>query len=371
MYGYVVRYEGHDVDPATGEVTEVRVTHDPDSRSGEGQGGTVSATIHWVSARHALPAEVRLYDRLFAVPEPDNAPDGTDFTQLLNPDSLEVLPRAWLEPSVAEAGAGTRWQLERLGYFWPDPVDSSAERLVLNRVVGLRDSWGKAEGRAQAEPGPIAKGEGRVREPVSPKGSSDTATLDRRRATRDAARAAEPALAARMARFQKELGLTAEEADLLTADVALADFFEAAARAHGGDAGAVATWVINEVPRETRGRALSELPFGPAELARLVALVDRSVVSRLAAKEVLAELAERGGDPEEIVERRGLKQVGDRGALAAHVDAVLASLPAKVEEYRAGKKGLLGFFQGQVVRASGGSADPKVVKEMLEERLGR
>ncbi|MSR36982.1 MAG: glutamine--tRNA ligase/YqeY domain fusion protein [Gemmatimonadetes bacterium] len=365
-FGYVVRYEGHDVDPATGAVTEVRVTHDPDSRSGES--GRGSGTIHWLSAAHALPAEVRLYDRLFTVPDPDQIAEGTDFTTLLNPASLEVLADARVEPSVADAPAGTRWQLERLGYFWPDPEDSRPGKLVLNRIVGLRDSWtrGQAQGRLAA---PSSGDAARVAKERAGRAPSGPSGPDRGRSARDAARSADQTLAARMARYQKELGVSAEEADLLTADRGLADFFEGTLAAHA-DAHSVAAWVINELAREARGRSLADLPFGPCELGRLVAMVEAGAVSRLAAKEVLAELAERGGDPEAIVDARGLRQVGDRSALGAHVDAVLAGWPAKVEEYRGGKKGLLGFFVGQVVRASGGGADPKVVKEILEGRLG-
>jgi glutaminyl-tRNA synthetase len=363
-FGYVVRYQAHDVNPATGEITEVRVTHDPDSRGGEAHGRAVSGTIHWVSAPQSLPAEVRLYERLFRVAEPDQAPEGTDFTALLNPDSLEVLRDARVEPSLADAPAGTRWQLERLGYFWPDPVDARPGRLVLNRIVGLRDSWAKEVQAEAADARPAAT---RAAPATAPR--TTDATTDRGRAARDAARKADPELARRVVSYERDLGLAAEDADQLTGDRAPADFFEAAVAAPA-EAKSVAAWVINELPREARGRALADLPFTPRDLGRLVALVDRGVVSRLAAKGVLAEMAERGGDPEAIVERQGLRQVGDRGVLSGHVETVLAEWPGKVEEYRGGKKGLLGFFVGQVVRASGGGADPKVVKEMLEERLG-
>ena len=172
-----------------------------------------------------------------------------------------------------------------------------------------------------------------------------------------------------MERYRKELGLGEDEADLLTGDRTVAQFFEDALAAHKG-AKSLAAWVINELPREARGRPLAELPFGPAALGKLVALVDGQAVSRVAAKEVLAELAKKGGDPEAIVDRLGLRQVADRGALLALAEKVLAEWPAKVEEYRSGKTGLLGFFLGQVVKASGGSADPKVAKAILEERLG-
>ena len=172
-----------------------------------------------------------------------------------------------------------------------------------------------------------------------------------------------------MVRYRAQLALGEEEADLLTGDRAVSDFFDAAVSAHP-EAGSVAAWVINELPREARGRPLAELPFGPVELGRLVALVDRGNLSRIAAKEVLSELAEKGGDPEAIVDRRELRQVGDRDALHPHVARVLEAWPDKVEEYRAGKKGLVGFFVGEVMRASGGAADPRVVRGLLEERLG-
>ena len=356
-YGYVVRYEGHDVDPATGAVTVVRVTHDPASRGGDAKGRRVAGTIHWVSAAHALPAELRLYDRLFNVPDPSDVPEGTDFTVHLNDDSLVVIDDARVEPSLAEAPAGTRWQFERTGYFWPDPVDSSPERLVLNRVVTLRDSWTKTE----TPPG-VAAEPGRA-EPVAVRQGPD-----RGRGARDAARAGDPDLASRMTSYRDALGLSEDEADLLAGDREVSAFFEGALEIHE-QAKSVAAWVINELPREARGRSLTELPFGPAELGRLVALVDEGAVSRVAAKEVLGELAEQGGDPEVILDWMGLRQVADRGAVLEHVEKVLSDWPAKVDEYREGKRGLLGFFIGQVVRESGGGADPKVAKSILEERL--
>ncbi|HCR03859.1 MAG TPA: glutamine--tRNA ligase [Gemmatimonadetes bacterium] len=357
-YGYVVRYDSHDVDPATGEVTVVRVTHDPASRGGDAKGRPVAGTIHWVSSGHALPAELRLYDRLFNVPDPSDVPEGTDFTVHLNDESLVVIGDARVEPSLADAPSGTRWQFERTGYFWPDPVDSSPERLVLNRVVTLRDRWTRKEGTPRAEKGASLA----ALTPVGP-------GPDRGRGERDAARAHDPDLASRMASYREALGLGEGEADLLTGDRATSAFFEGALEVHQ-QAKSVAAWVINELPREVRGRPLTELPFGPDELGRLVGLVDEGAVSRVAAKKVLAELADRGGDPEVILDRMGLRQVADRGAVFVHVEKVLSNWPAKVEEYQAGKRGLLGFFVGQVVRESGGGADPKVAKAILEERLG-
>jgi glutaminyl-tRNA synthetase len=143
-YGYLVTCTGV-VKDASGEVVEVHATYDPATRGGDAPDGRrVQGTIHWVSARHALNCELRLYDRLFAVPDPDALPEGRDFISALNPQSLVTL-RGKVEPSVATDPPGTRYQFERVGYFMSDPVDSREGALVFNRTVGLRDSWAKVK----------------------------------------------------------------------------------------------------------------------------------------------------------------------------------------------------------------------------------
>jgi glutaminyl-tRNA synthetase len=142
-YGYFIKCVNAIKDPKTGRVVELRCTHDPGTRSGFAPDGRkVDATIHWVSADHSLPAEVRLYDRLFKVPNPMEG--GDDFLKHLNPRSLEVLKNCRVEPSLAKAEPGTRYQFERTGYFCADPVDSAPGNLVFNRTATLRDSWAKA-----------------------------------------------------------------------------------------------------------------------------------------------------------------------------------------------------------------------------------
>jgi glutaminyl-tRNA synthetase len=131
------------VKDAGGEITELRCTYDPATRGGDAPDGRrVKATMHWVSAAHAVPVEVRLYDRLFSVEDPEGAPDGKTFLDYLNPASLEVLSGAKAEPSLAGVAAGTRVQFERLGYFCVD-IDSRPGALVFNRTVSLRDAWAK------------------------------------------------------------------------------------------------------------------------------------------------------------------------------------------------------------------------------------
>jgi len=144
-YAYFVTCTGVVKDPGTGEVVELRCTYDPATRGGDTPDGRkVKATIHWVSVEHALPAEVRLYDHLFIKPDPSDAPEGQDFTANLNPNSLEVLDGCRVEPSLAGAAPGSRFQFERLGYFCVDR-DSAPGRLVFNRTATLRDAWAKIQ----------------------------------------------------------------------------------------------------------------------------------------------------------------------------------------------------------------------------------
>ncbi len=147
-YAYLITCVGVVKDERTGEVVELHCTYDPETRSGlSAEGRKVKATLHWVSAAHALPAEVRLYDSLFTTPNPGEA---EDFTAVLNPHSLETLRSCQVEPSLASAAPGSRYQFERQGYFCVD-AEASAGRLVFNRTVSLKDEWAKIEKGQQQE----------------------------------------------------------------------------------------------------------------------------------------------------------------------------------------------------------------------------
>ena len=149
-YAYIIKCVGVVKDERTGEVIELRCTYDPETRTGGPQAGRkVKGTIHWVSAAHALDAELRLYEHLFVKADAGEVPEGQDYTVNLNPHSLERLTGCKVEPGLAGARTGSRYQFERQGYFCVDP-DSAAGRLVFNRTVALRDSWAKIE-KAQQE----------------------------------------------------------------------------------------------------------------------------------------------------------------------------------------------------------------------------
>jgi glutaminyl-tRNA synthetase len=146
-YAYFVKCVSVVKDPSSGEVTELRCTYDPATRGGDSPDGRkVKATLHWVSAEHALGAEVRLYDHLFAKPDPEEVREGQDFFANLNPNSLERVADCRVEPSLRGAAPGSRFQFERLGYFCVDR-ESTAERPIFNRTVTLRDTWAKIEKR--------------------------------------------------------------------------------------------------------------------------------------------------------------------------------------------------------------------------------
>jgi glutaminyl-tRNA synthetase len=149
-YAYFVKCTSV-VKDQSGKITEVRCTYDPATKGGDSPDGRkVKATLHWVSAQHAIDAEVRLFDRLFAVPEPERAPKDApktwDYKQNLNPSSLEIIRGAKLEPSLAGVKPKERYQFERLGYFNVDK-DSKPSALVFNRTVTLKDTWAKEQAK--------------------------------------------------------------------------------------------------------------------------------------------------------------------------------------------------------------------------------
>ena len=145
-YGYFITCQ-EVVKDSSGRIVALRCTYDPATRGGDSPDGRkVQGTIHWVEASRALDCELRLYDRLFMVPEPDAV---DDYMSVLNPDSLVVVKGAKIEPSVSEAPPGTRYQFERTGFFISDTVDSKPGALVFNRTVGLRDSWAKSQAKGR------------------------------------------------------------------------------------------------------------------------------------------------------------------------------------------------------------------------------
>ena len=190
----------------------------------------------------------------------------------------------------------------------------------------------------------------------------------------DKVRAALPELPdAKRTRFQETYALPRYDAEVLTSERPLADYFESAAKAAWGEnAKAVSNWVMGEVLRLLNERKIpiAECPVPPGRLAKLVRLIADGTISGKIAKTVFDEMAESGAEPEAIVEAKGLRQIADAGAIGQVVEEVLAANPEEAEAYRGGKKKLLGFLVGQVMKATGGKASPGAVQEALKEKLG-
>lgn len=359
---YFVRCDKVVHDPATGEVVELLCSYDPDSLGKTGGGQRKKSTaIQWVSAVYAVPAEVRLYDRLFVAPDPEDVPEGKSFKDYLNPNSATILTGCLLEPALAGTAAGERFQFVRHGYFIADAVDSQPDALVFNRIIELRDTYNKErDSAAQAADEARAA---RAATPTNGQGNVGSISEERLRA-----RAANRSLAQRHDYYIDVLGLTPELADVLTGDVAVADFFDAAVAVYDNPK-AIANWTANEILRELKGRSIAGLPFTGVELAELVKLIDQGAITTAAARNVFATMLTQGGAPRAIVSRLGLDQTLSAAELAAAVDGVLAQLPGKVAEYRAGKTTLLGMFTGQVIKLTGGKANPQEVQEQLRQKL--
>jgi len=176
----------------------------------------------------------------------------------------------------------------------------------------------------------------------------------------------------RRARFMAQYGLPEYDADILTTERALSDYYEAALQAYNGDPKRVSNWVINEVLRllNERGLSADQLKVTPQYLAMIIRLVDKGTVNTSTGKALVVKVEDTGKPPKQIVEEEGLAQVSDTGALRAICEKIIAANPKEVEKYRGGKTSLIGWFVGQVMRETRGKANPKEVQKILRELLG-
>ena len=367
-YACVIRCE-EVVRNEAGEAVELRCAYDPETRGGKAPAGRkVRGVIHWVSARRAIPVEARLYDRLFRAPDPERGEE--DLADALNPDSLIALRNALIEPSVANDPAAQRYQFEREGYFWRDPEDSTPERMVFNRIAPLRDTWAKIEGRTKGAGRETAAGAEAIRKvpgkkpspPASPTLAERIENLSGRERAHFAANV--------------EIGVSSDMAIGLAQKPEAHDYFHEAranyaqAPDDAARANALANWILNELPWEKIAREKGDFSLPPKALSSLVKLVDEDIISARTGKNVLAEMLATGKSPEAIVDEKGWKQMADPEALRVAIDEALAAFPDKAAACRAGKKGLVGFFMGQVMQRTGGAAKPELVRKMLDEQLG-
>ena len=332
----IVRCVGFDEED--GEVVRVRAALAPEAKA--------RGTIHWVDADTGVPATIRVYDRLFAVPDPGEATG--DYMDDLNADSLSV-HEGFVEPAALE---GQRLQLERQGYVFREPTSPDSAP-VFHWIVGLKDTWA-------AKPEAVVS----RREVVDPKANAEAQAAERAR-VREAFLSDHEEV---RERFEALVAGGVGEGDAITvlSDSVLRSLLLGAEAL--APAAAVAKWIANVLVSEAE--SLSDLPFDGEALGRLVALVEDGTLSSKLGKRVLtAMLAGEGADPKAVAEAHGWLQVSDEAALEGVVAQVLAAHPDEVARFRAGEAKLLGFFMGQVMRASQGKANPGVAQQLLRKQL--
>ena len=385
-HGVVVLCEGVDVDP-DGRVARVQARVLPGTLGRNPDGVKVWAAIHWVDADTALPAEFRLFGDLFTVADPDAS---GDFRQHLDPASL-VVQRGFVEPSVAADAATTRYQFERQGYFWCDPGPElgpeateaepggslAPSGLVWNRIVTLKDARRVAAGGgeppdAPARARPSARGPA-ARGPAA-RGPAPAAADGEHAGRADGAGEAPDPLAGlapadrAVAERWIEGGVDPAHAGLIAAEPALAGLLADAVGA-GASLAAAAPWVAQETRGELRRRGQLPPQMTGGALAELLALLADGTLHAGGAREAWAAVAAGEGNPHAIVERRGLARLDDEAALLAAARAAVAAHPAEAAAFREGKQALVGFFVGQVMRATGGRADPRAAQAAVRAAL--
>ncbi len=320
-----------------GNIVEIKAEYYPDSKSGSDTSGIkVRSAIQWVEANKAKEIEVRLYDRLYN----NEAPDGIED---INPNSLKVIKNALIEPSVLPEKIGVRFQFERHGYFFADPIDYSDETPVFNKIVSLKESSSQKRKVSQNKPKLQAK-KVQIDGEVTPMTQEEEVLFEK---------------------YTNELKLNSEVANTLARDKQLSSLYEEALTTHSSPIN-IANLITNEVARELKNKSIDELKFTPKQIATLIKMVDDKTISTKIAKQVFEEMSKNGEEPTQIVESKGLIQISDPAVILPIIEDIIAKNPENVEKYRAGNSKLFGFFVGQVLKATGGKANPKVVNELLK-----
>jgi glutaminyl-tRNA synthetase len=328
---------------ASGNIVEIKAEYNPNSKSGNDTSGIkVKSAIQWVDAKTAKKIEVRLYDRLYK----NEAPEGLED---LNPNSLTIIKDALIEPAVITDKADVRFQFEREGYFYADPIDYTDENPVFNKIVGLKDSWAK---KTKTEDKPVEK------------------VVVKQEVKKEAVIGVEQEMSeSQKALFEKytnNLGLNNEVSNILARDEELSKFYEEAL-AELNSPITIANIVANDVAKELKQS--NQLKFDAKQIAQLVKMIDEEIISNKIAKQVFEEMVKTGENPNKIVEDKGLVQITDVNIILPIIDEVIAKNPDNVAKYKAGNDKLFGFFVGQVLKATDGKANPKVVNDLVIEKL--
>jgi len=338
-HGYIISCK-EVVRDANGNITEIKAEYYPDSKSGfDTSNIKVKSAIQWVSIAHAKTVEIRLYDRLFKNEMPQGIED-------INPDSLRIIKNAFIEPAVIEQKPDDRFQFEREGYFYADPIDYTDEKPVFNKIVGLKDSWGKKKTAQKREARSQVK-KTQIDGKVTPMNEAQQAIFDK---------------------YTSKFGLNNEVSNTLSRDEHLSSFFEESLSLLDSPAN-LANIIANEVAREIKQTGADKLKFGAKEIVEIIKMLDDETISGKIAKQVFEEMAKTGEKPTHIVQSKGLIQISDPNKITPVIDEIIKNNPENVSKYKAGNAKLFGFFVGQVLKNTGGKANPKIVNKLVSEKL--
>ncbi len=341
-HGYIISCK-EVIKDANGNIIEIIAQYYPESKSGTDTSGIkVSSAIQWVSAKEAKTIEVKLYDRLFK----NEAPEGLED---LNPNSLQIIKNALIEPAVITDKIDERFQFERHGYFYADPIDYTDEKPVFNKIVGLKDSWAK---KTKKETAPKIINKPQIQK-VQIIGTVE-AMNDKQQELFD--------------NYTNNLGLNSEVSNILARDEDLSRFYKEALTIINSPV-TLANIIVNEVARELKQMEVSQVKFTPIQVSELVKMIDDEIISSKIAKEVFEEMAKSATNPRQIVEDKGLVQISDPSVISPIIDDIIAKNPDNVTKFKAGNTKLLGFFVGQVLKETGGKANPQVVNELVALKL--
>ncbi len=327
-HGYIITVK-EVVKDKNGEICEIKAEYLPNSKSGNDTSGVkVKSAIQWVDAKSAKRVEVRIYDRLYKCEDPQGLED-------LNENSLHIIKHALIEPSVITSNE-RRFQFEREGYFFKEPNDYTDEKPVFNKIVSLKDSWNKKQTKQtpKKEQKEFFQGE------VTPMNEAQKALYEK----------------------YLSLKLNAEVANTIARDELLTKFFEESLGFYDKP-NTLANLVANEVSKSFKTEQNAKI--NPLHVSSLAQMIDDELISSKIAKQVYEEMEKSGENPKTIVEKKGLVQISDPEVIEGFMKEVMEKNPKQVEQVKNGNNKLLGFFVGQVLKLSGGKANPKVVQELV------
>jgi len=338
-HGYIISCK-EVIKDKNGKIVEIKANYDENSKSGSDTSGIkVKSAIQWVNASDSKKVEVRIYDRLYANESPESIDD-------LNPNSLKIIKNALIEPAVLLEKIDVRFQFEREGYFYVDPVDYTDEKPVFNKIVGLKDSWAKKTKSADNE----IKSKVKKEQIIGNEVAMDDEEI------------------ALFEKYINEFKLNKEVANILARDSYLSQFYEETLALLDNPI-SVANIIANDVARVIKESQTTKLNFTASQIAELVKMIEDEIISSKIAKQVFEEMVTSSENPSKIVKDKGLIQISDISVIEPIIDDVIEKNPQNLEKYKAGNTKLLGFFVGQVLKATGGKANPKIVNELVAKKL--